>query len=245
MNRELTDLGSSRVQTSTWIRFIQSLEDDFRNVIGVDRADKAFNSWMTDIFQGSDLNEIVMFTHMKTQIEDLALANSRFRFNEILFLDVNFHQLNLTRSSSCLPLPDQLANKRAVINPKNENDDKCFIWAVIAALHYVDIKSDPERISNLRKYVDNYNWSKFPLSVKGIREFEKKNDVIVNILGVEKKKKVYILRGKKYDYRKRVVNLLLIDNGEQRHYTAIKSLSRLLRSSNTKHNGKQHFCLNC
>ena len=85
-------------------------------------------------------------------------------------------------------IPDQLANRRAVINLKNENDDKCFKWAVIAALHYVDIKSHPEHISNLRKYVDNYDWSKFPLSVKGISEFEKKNDVIVNIISVGKKK---------------------------------------------------------
>ena len=29
------------------------------------------------------------------------------------------------------------------------------------------------------------------------------------------------------------------------HYTAIKSLSRLLRSGNTKYKCKQHFCLNC
>ena len=29
------------------------------------------------------------------------------------------------------------------------------------------------------------------------------------------------------------------------HYTAIKSLSRLLRSSNTKHKCKQYFCTNC
>ena len=29
------------------------------------------------------------------------------------------------------------------------------------------------------------------------------------------------------------------------HYTVIKSLSRLLKSSNTKHNCKQHFCMNC
>ena len=103
---------------------------------------------MMDIFQGSDLNEIVneMFAHMKTQIENQALASSRFRFDEVLLLDVNFHQLNLTRGSSYLPLPDQMANKRAVINPKNENDEECFKWAVIAALHYVDIKSYPERI---------------------------------------------------------------------------------------------------
>ena len=29
------------------------------------------------------------------------------------------------------------------------------------------------------------------------------------------------------------------------HYTVIKSLSRLLKSSNTKHKCKQHFCMTC
>ena len=40
---------------------------------------------MTDVFQGSDLNKIVngMFTHMKMQIENAALANSRFVFDEL------------------------------------------------------------------------------------------------------------------------------------------------------------------
>ena len=34
----------------------------------------------------------------------------------------------------------------------------------------MDIKSHPEHISNLRKYVDNYNWSglEFLLSMKGM-----------------------------------------------------------------------------
>ena len=41
------------------------------------------------------------------------------------------------------------------------------------------------------------------------------------------------------------VNLLLITNGECRHYTVIKSLSRLLGSRNTKNAHKQYFCLNC
>ena len=38
---------------------------------------------------------------------------------------------------------------------------------------------------------------------------------------------------------------MLIDNGEKRHYTVIKSLTRLLANSNSKHGHKQHFCLNC
>ena len=102
MNRELTDLGSARVQTTAWIRFIQTLEDDFGNVIGVNRAELPFNSRMTEIFQGSDLNEVVneMFAHMKTKIENPALTNDRFVFDEVLFLGVSFYQLNLTRGSS-------------------------------------------------------------------------------------------------------------------------------------------------
>ena len=37
----------------------------------------------------------------------------------------------------------------------------------------------------------------------------------------------------------------MISENEINHYTAIKILSRLLRSSNTKHHGKQYFCMNC
>ena len=43
----------------------------------------------------------------------------------------------------------------------------------------------------------------------------------------------------------RQINLLMVCEDRIRHYTAIKSLSRLLsgKNSNTKH--KQHFCMNC
>ena len=242
ISRELTDFNSARVQMTVWIRYRMEYEDGI-----IDRVWFPFNSRMMDIFQGSDLNKIVneMFTQMKTQIENSALANGRFRFGEILFIDVNFHQFNLTRVSSYLHLPDWLANKKALVNLKNSNGE-CFKWSILSSLHYVEIKSNPEHISNLRLFEDNYDWGglEFPLSVEGISKFEKKNGVIVNVLGVEEKM-VYILRGKKYDYRKKVANLLLIAAGKQKHFRAIKSLSRLLASSNGKHKCKQHFCMNC
>ena len=53
-----------------------------------------------------------MFAHMKTQVESLALANSRFMFNRVLILDINFHKPNLTLGSSYLPLPDWISSKR-------------------------------------------------------------------------------------------------------------------------------------
>ena len=82
---------------------------------------------------------------MKFQIENPALLNSRFVFNEVLHLDANFYQLNLTREISCLPFPDWLVKKKAIINPHNE-DEECFKWAVIA-VENVGMK-DPQRVSN-------------------------------------------------------------------------------------------------
>ena len=151
INRELTDLNSARVQTTAWIRFIQEFED----VVEIDRVELALNSRMTEVHQGSDLDGIVdgMITHMKTQIENPALVNSRFRFDEVLFLDINFHWLHLTRGSSYIPLPDWVAKKKAIINPQND-DEECFKWAVIAAS---EIGKDPQHVSKLKKFENNYD----------------------------------------------------------------------------------------
>ena len=37
----------------------------------------------------------------------------------------------------------------------------------------------------------------------------------------------------------------MIEDGEKRHYTAIKSISRLLKSLNATQKGAYHFCMNC
>ena len=64
------------------------------------------------------------------------------------------------------------------------------------------------------------------------------------MLGLNEKD-TYILRRCDYRPGQKVAILLLITDEEKKHYTAVKSLTRLLRSSNSKHKCKQHFCLNC
>ena len=110
-----------------------------------------------NIYNLSNMDEIVneMIAHMKGQIENPALLNSRFVFNEVLCIDVDFHQLNLTRGSSYLPLPDWLTKKKAIINPCNK-DQECFKWAVITASRWEDIDSHPERISKLETFEDRF-----------------------------------------------------------------------------------------
>ena len=125
--RRESRMGAIRSQTTTWIRF---RKDD-------ELVELAFNSRMVNVYNLSDMNEIVneIITHMSGQIENPALSNSRFVLDEVLHMDVNFHRLNLMRGSSCLPLPEWLARKNAIINPKNA-DRECFKWAIIAALRW-------------------------------------------------------------------------------------------------------------
>ena len=103
---------------------------------------------------------------------------------------------------------------------------------------------DPQRVLNLRKFTDNYDWSglEFPVSIKDIGKFENRNNISVNVLAVEGRD-IYIHR--KSRRMGPEINLLMVSDDGINHYTAIKSLSRLLSSenSNTKH--KQHFCMNC
>ena len=76
------------------------------------------------------------------------------------------------------------------------------------------------------------------------------NDISINVLLVENKD-IYICRkGIRRApgcplRRNHEINLLLISEGGILHYTAIKSLSRLLASKNSKHAHKQRFCNNC
>ena len=195
---------------TTWIRFIQ----DFDGIVEVDRVELAFNSRMTEVHRSSDLDGMVnrMIAHMKMQIKNPALANSRFRFNAVLFLDVNFHLLNLTRVSSYISLPDWTGKKKAIISP--QNDEECFKWAVIAAS---EVGKNPQCMSNLKKFDDNCDWSRleFPVAVNKIGIFEKKNDISVNVL-VIKGSEIYIARKSEHKTLKDG-NLLLIIDSKHRH----------------------------
>ena len=128
IERELKTRTSARIQTTAWIRFVREDEE------GQERVELAFNSLMTSVYRGSETDQIVdgMIDNMKFQIENPTLLNSRFVFDEFLYLDVNFHQLNLMRGSSYLPLPDWLARKKVIVNPHNDGEEY-FKWSVIAA----------------------------------------------------------------------------------------------------------------
>ena len=113
------------------------------------------------------------------------------------------------RGSSYLPLPDWLVKKKVIISPHNK-DEVCFKWVVIAA-EIIGMKN-PQRVLNLRKFTDNYDWSglKFPASIDNIKCFEMNNDISINVLSVDNRNINICRKGIRGN---REINLLLISEG--------------------------------
>ena len=77
------------------------------------------------------------------------MKGSEFILDSVDLLYHNLKELSLNRKgSSYIDSPKWLKNKKATINPKN-NDNNCFQYALTAALNYQNIKSNPERISKI------------------------------------------------------------------------------------------------
>ena len=74
----------------------------------------------------------------------------------------------------------------------NNNNNNNFQNALDDALNYQTIKSNQQRISKLKPYINKYNWRgrEFPAGPKEWQRFEQNNKTIaLNILYIKKKKK--------------------------------------------------------
>ena len=64
-------------------------------------------------------------------------------------------KINCKRGGSYIDSPDCI-KKNATINSKND-DDKCFQHITTIVLSFEEIKKDPQRVSNIKPFINNYN----------------------------------------------------------------------------------------
>ena len=163
------------------------------------------------------------------QNEEAILRNgSNFVFESVDLLSYHIHRTSLRRGKSYVKSSEWLINKRATINPKNK-DNKCFQYSITVALNHQNIENHPERISNIKPFIDKYNWKgiDFPAGIKDWKKFERNNKTIaLNILYIPPNTKTINLAYKSKYNRKREnqVVLLMITNGEKWHYIALRSV---------------------
>ena len=223
------------------------------------------------IMRGVETEDIIneLFNTFRKRYQEgleTKMRGSSFTFDRIDLLKYHLHKISLNRGNSYIESPEWLKNKGVTINPKNTKDNNCFQYAITAALNCQNIDNHPERISNLKPFINNYNWKNivFPADSKDWRKSECNNKKIaLNVLyepynakqednddedengynGTKKIRPAYIPRHN--NKRDTQVNLLKInDETTNWHYPAVKRMSGLLRGITSRHNG-DFYCLNC
>ena len=205
-----------------------------------------------EFMNGSDTDEIIkeLFKSLlQRHQENLQekMRGSDFAFDGVNFLYYDFNKISINRGGSYIDSPEWLKNKKSTINPKN-NDYKCFQYAVTLALNLDKINNDPQRISKIKPFIEQYNWKDvdFPYTSKDWKKFELNNEIALNILYIpHNTKKIEIAYKSKHNLtREKQVILLMISNGENWHYLVVKRLSGLLTGITSNHK-EDFYCLNC
>ena len=65
---------------------------------------------------------------------------SFFKLESVDRLDYKLHKIKSWREGSYIKSPEWIRNKTKAINPKNEDDDNCFQYALTVALNYQNIE---------------------------------------------------------------------------------------------------------
>ena len=140
---------------------------------------------------GSNTDEVikVLFKSLLQNYQDNLqekMRGSDFIFDGINYLYYDLNKISISKGGSYIDSPKWLKNKQSTINPKN-NDNKCFQYATTLALNINKIDKNPQRISKIKPFIDNYNWKDidFLSTRKDWNRFELNNkNVALNILYV-------------------------------------------------------------
>ena len=188
------------------------------------------------------LNQFI--DEVKGEIEAWSERGSGWIMDEILEAYINVARYQPMRGGSYMPLPKKLQNKKAIINVQNR-DDHCLRWALRAALFPAPRGAKVTRTSSYPTEDGlNFTGIDFPTPVWQIGRLEKQNNnLAINVFGWENGNVVVHRISEKGGEIPRI-NLMLIKQGENTHYSFVKRLSALLFDQSKNSNSK-HFCERC
>ena len=182
---------------------------------------------------------------IRGEIENWSLQGSGWEIESIELAYVNVAKYQPLRGGTYLPLPADLAKKKAIINVKNK-DNECLKWALRGALFPPQDGKNPQRPSRYPVKNDgiNYKGIDFPTPVKQIDKLEKQNpNLAINVFGWENDT-VIVHRISRKEPNVPRINLMLIESGKIQHYCYVKRESALLFDQ-TKNRNAKHYCMMC
>ena len=243
IEQETIKLGSVKVSFGLQVQFTKERNDKTEEMTHYFKEDQPH------VFKRDDKELIEQkyeefMERIKGEIENWSLKGSGWEVERIETAYVNVAKYQPLRGGTYLRLPAKLANKKAIINVKNK-DNECLKWALRSALFPPKDGVHPERTS---KYPVNdginYKGIDFPTPLKQLDKLEAQNgNLAINVFGWENDT-VIVHRISRKEPNVPRINLMLIESGEIQHYCWVKRESALLFDQSKNRNAK-HYCMMC
>ena len=248
---KFTDLVENEIQKlkSVKVSFGLQVEFSIERDGGTQYMEHYFRENEPHVFNRNDEDQIKtefdrFVERIKGEIESWSERGSGWVLEKINIAYVNVATYKPLRVGTYLPLPVNLAKKKAIINVKNR-DNECLKWALRAALFPPKDGNHAERPSKYPiKDGINYEGIDFPTPVKHIDKLEAQNkNLAINVFGWENN---CVIPHRISEKEKSVprINLMLIESGIIQHYCYVKRVSALLYDQ-TKNRNAKHYCMMC
>ena len=113
----------------------------------IDTNSGIFSNKPLIVSESTNLSELynTLTEQFLKSIENFQNQSSGWQFHEVESFSINIDPYTPTSGSSYIPLPKFLADKKAIINVINKDDNECFKWAVTSAVY--PQKGHPERLN--------------------------------------------------------------------------------------------------
>ena len=180
---------NSQLDEMKGLKYVETLKVTFEKQTGKSTISKQayFNSTAQKIINPIETSDSVQLS--KQQILN-KIAQWISEGSGWTILSVDGHFLNITNykpltGSSYIQLPEQLKNRKGLINLQNK-DNECFRWCHIRHLNPQEKNSQRIKQSD-RLYISKLDYSEisFPVTIKQVIKIEQKNNIRINVFGYE------------------------------------------------------------
>ena len=243
------------LQRYSAMKFYIIFEASLKKEIGAATQEFGFHSSTLTILQNSNIDELMEKCEEKvnSSIDSFLRRGSGWIIQKFTNITLNVTEFRPCAGGTYLELPPCLKKKKKSLLNIQNNDDKCIVWCITAAL-YPSNDHHASRTKTYKQHFDKINIKNvpFPTTIMNIPMLEKNNNLRINVYGFDhdplKPKDQALNTGifpcyiSPFDYE-RTVNLLLISNEHKQHYILIKSLDALIRTKNKSLHSKH--CERC
>ncbi|KAJ4437396.1 hypothetical protein ANN_17540 [Periplaneta americana] len=226
---EMEDILKGNLKEQLALKFNIFVECVFANVHN-ETIFHNFKSKNDVLYQYSDISEFVNKQKEKIlkEFEECSMKGSGLFYVKLHKLELRVNKYTpLMGGSAYIELPHRYKNSKSLVNIAN-SDIYCFKYCILSKF------LDKEK-NFMSSYVNRpdleckYDWCiDFPVGIKDIAKFEKRNDISINVFALDENDDVFPLRiceKELPDHR----DLLYISNENTSHYCCITNFSALVK----------------